>query len=286
MIAPEVICTDTECPSYTGGTYDAKADVWSIGITAIELAEKNPPLSELHPMRALLLIPTTDLNLSKPKNYSKHFQDFVTTCLYKDVKKRPSSAELLKHPFIMKAIQLPRQKIIIDLIAKSKLAKERRRAGFEDDDDEQSIQSEVPVVAIFETMRIAKMAQVQALAQNFTSQSVNNKINLLTKKVSLLSTSLTHSHDAGFAIFKDSSENSANLLLVPVPLGKPFKVEVLSAEILDNRFVLLGLQDGLYFIDLLASPSKQIPVPVIPGIRFKQINIISEYNVFVSYCEY
>lgn len=123
-------------------------------------------------MRALQLIPTTDMNLSKPKSYSKNFQDFVSICLYKDVKKRPSSAELLKHPFLMKAIQLPRQKIITDLINKSKIARERRRAGLEDDDDEESIESEVPVVAIFETMRIAKLAQVQALAQTMTSQSV------------------------------------------------------------------------------------------------------------------
>lgn len=93
---------------------------------------------------------------------------------------------------------------------------------------------------------------------------------------------MVHSYDAGFAVYKDSSENSANLVLVPIPLGKPFKVDVLSADILDSRFVLLGLANGLYFIDLMASPSKQIPIPVIPGIRFKQINIIVEYNIFVK----
>ena len=44
-------------------SYDSKSDIWNIGITAIELAEKEPPLAEIHPMRALHLIPTADLGL-------------------------------------------------------------------------------------------------------------------------------------------------------------------------------------------------------------------------------
>ena len=68
---------------------------------------------------------------------------------------------------------------------------------------------------------------------------------------------------------------------MPIQLGKLFKIEVNSADILDGRFVLLGLLEGLFFIDVSAAPNKRKPIPVIQGIRFKQINIIQDYNVMV-----
>uniref|UniRef100_A0A8C5I3A2 non-specific serine/threonine protein kinase n=1 Tax=Gouania willdenowi TaxID=441366 RepID=A0A8C5I3A2_GOUWI len=95
-MAPEVIA----CDENPDATYDFKSDLWSLGITAIEMAEGAPPLCDMHPMRALFLIPRNPAPRLKSKKWSKKFQSFIESCLVKSHGQRPSTEQLLKHPFI------------------------------------------------------------------------------------------------------------------------------------------------------------------------------------------
>lgn len=120
-MAPEVLCNDD---------YDEKADIWSLAITAYELAIGEPPHAKLHSMRAAIKIPTSPPpTLPEPQRFSSDFHSFLAAALVKDFHTRPSAEELLQHPFILKA---PHHSILADNIRAAMLELESRHESMDE----------------------------------------------------------------------------------------------------------------------------------------------------------
>lgn len=114
-MAPEVIATDQQVDAW----YDQRSDVWSMGITAIEIAEGEPPLSDLHPMRALFLIPKNKpAQLKEKRKWSSEFSNFIAKCLIKDFTSRPTSTDMLKHSYVVKFVEQQAVQTLVELIDK------------------------------------------------------------------------------------------------------------------------------------------------------------------------
>jgi len=112
--------------------YDSKADIWSLGITAIEMAKGEPPHADIHPMRVLFQIPK-DPPPTLEGNFTKPFKEFVSMCLQKEPGDLPTAKELLKHRFIRGA---KKTQLLTELIERCNRYKNVVGDGHHDDDDD------------------------------------------------------------------------------------------------------------------------------------------------------
>ncbi|XP_028286340.1 serine/threonine-protein kinase TAO2 isoform X1 [Parambassis ranga] len=110
-MAPEVILAMDE------GQYDGKVDVWSLGITCIELAERKPPLFNMNAMSALYHIAQNESPVLQSNHWSDYFRNFVDSSLQKIAQDRPTSDVLLKHQFLCRERPMT---VVMDLIARTK----------------------------------------------------------------------------------------------------------------------------------------------------------------------
>ncbi|XP_037353870.1 STE20-like serine/threonine-protein kinase isoform X2 [Talpa occidentalis] len=130
-MAPEVVM----CETSKDRPYDYKADVWSLGITLIEMAEIEPPHHELNPMRVLLKIAKSEPpTLAQPSKWSSNFKDFLKKCLEKNVDSRWNTSQLLQHPFVTVDSNKPIRELIAE--AKAEVTEEVEDGKEEEDDEE------------------------------------------------------------------------------------------------------------------------------------------------------
>uniref|UniRef100_A0AAY5F569 Mitogen-activated protein kinase kinase kinase kinase n=1 Tax=Electrophorus electricus TaxID=8005 RepID=A0AAY5F569_ELEEL len=135
-MAPEVAAVERK------GGYNQLCDIWAVGITAIELAELQPPMFDLHPMRALFLM--TKSNFQSPKlkdkvTWTNNFHHFVKMALTKNPKKRPTADKLLQHPFVSQPLS---RTLAIELLDK---ASNPDHAHYSDEDEDPDPESPVMV---------------------------------------------------------------------------------------------------------------------------------------------
>uniref|UniRef100_A0A8C0KD41 non-specific serine/threonine protein kinase n=1 Tax=Canis lupus dingo TaxID=286419 RepID=A0A8C0KD41_CANLU len=132
-MAPEVVM----CETMKDTPYDYKADIWSLGITLIEMAQIEPPHHELNPMRVLLKIAKSEPpTLLTPSKWSMEFRDFLKTALDKNPETRPSAAQLLEHPFVS---SITSNKALRELVAEAKAeVMEEIEDGREEGEEEDS----------------------------------------------------------------------------------------------------------------------------------------------------
>ena len=114
----------------TQNRYDGKADIWSLGITCIEMAKGKPPYAHLHPLRVISMIPHNPPPRLKG-DFSQDFLDFIGRCLKKDPQERSSINELLKHPFVA---QSQSTDLLKEVVKRARASKELNDGGNNSDD--------------------------------------------------------------------------------------------------------------------------------------------------------
>ncbi|GCB59999.1 hypothetical protein scyTo_0011041 [Scyliorhinus torazame] len=136
-MAPEVVM----CETMKDTPYDYKSDIWSLGITLIEMAQIEPPHHELNPMRVLLKIAKSDPpTLDNPSKWSKDFKDFLKKALDKNPDTRLSAAQLLQHPFVSNvSSNKPLRELVAEAKAEVMEEIEDNREEAEDDDSSEPL---------------------------------------------------------------------------------------------------------------------------------------------------
>ncbi|EHB15003.1 Serine/threonine-protein kinase 4, partial [Heterocephalus glaber] len=152
--------------------YNCVADIWSLGITAIEMAEGKPPSADIHPIRAIFMIPTNPPpTLRKPELWSDNFMDFVKQCLLKSPEQRATATQLLQHPFVKSAKGVS---ILCDLINEAMDVKlkcqEAQQREVDQDDEENSEEDEMDsgtmVQAVGDEMGTVRVASTMSNGAN------------------------------------------------------------------------------------------------------------------------
>ncbi|NXP52171.1 SLK kinase, partial [Heliornis fulica] len=180
-MAPEVVM----CETSKDRPYDYKADIWSLGITLIEMAQIEPPHHELNPMRVLLKIAKSDPpTLAQPSKWSSDFKDFLKKCLEKNVDARWNATQLLQHPFVTVTSNKPIRELIAE--AKAEVTEEVEDGKDEDEEEETENSLQLPAdkrassdlsIASSEEDKLSQNASVlESLSEKTESNTIEDKV--------------------------------------------------------------------------------------------------------------
>eukprot|EP00028_Trichosphaerium_sp_Am-I-7-wt_P007535 CAMPEP_0168535114 /NCGR_PEP_ID=MMETSP0405-20121227/18435_1 /TAXON_ID=498012 /ORGANISM="Trichosphaerium sp, Strain Am-I-7 wt" /LENGTH=1236 /DNA_ID=CAMNT_0008562215 /DNA_START=48 /DNA_END=3758 /DNA_ORIENTATION=+ len=155
--------------------YDFKVDIWALCISAIEMAEKEPPFHDVHPMRVLFLIPTNPApTLTHPMHWSEEFNDFLAKGLTKDPASRPFASELLEHSFLKKA----NKRAMTTLIRQAEEVIEKK-GGFENATKEEPKEADNPAsMALFDLNDLESITESEYDSDDvYTSDESEEELN-------------------------------------------------------------------------------------------------------------
>ncbi|NWY55914.1 SLK kinase, partial [Chionis minor] len=235
-MAPEVVM----CETSKDRPYDYKADIWSLGITLIEMAQIEPPHHELNPMRVLLKIAKSDPpTLAQPSKWSSDFKDFLKKCLEKNVDARWSATQLLQHPFVTVTSNKPIRELIAE--AKAEVTEEVEDGKDEDEEEEAENSLQLPADKRASSDLSIASSEEDKLSQNASvleSLSEKTESNAMEDKASTaFPDDKTTGDEAEDVKFRKTADNICDTTVGDtkvrngsVPTGEDEQGKILSAE--------------------------------------------------------
>ncbi|CAJ1064819.1 mitogen-activated protein kinase kinase kinase kinase 5-like [Xyrichtys novacula] len=218
-MAPEVAAVEIK------GGYNELCDVWSVGITAIELAELQPPLFDVHPLRVLFLMSKSGYQPPKLKDksrWSSMFYNFVKAMLVRNPKKRPSASKMLSHMFLTQ--QCLNQDLTRDLLEKFRHPEKlKTNVVTEDEDMEVALPGSLKRIQSINKHNQAERTNSDiSLEQIYTRRPVRTDIPDATLRPSLGSTgSKSPVRDQGSESDDDDDYDDVDILIVPADATPP-----------------------------------------------------------------
>ncbi|NXA05426.1 SLK kinase, partial [Sapayoa aenigma] len=226
-MAPEVVM----CETSKDRPYDYKADIWSLGITLIEMAQIEPPHHELNPMRVLLKIAKSDPpTLAQPSKWSSDFKDFLKKCLEKNVDARWSATQLLQHPFVTVTSNKP----IRELIAEAKAEVTEEVEDGKDEDEEEEAENSLQLPA---EKRASSDLSIASSEEDKLSQNASVLESLSEKTESNATEEKTTGDESEDIKFRKTADNICNTTVNDmkvqngsVPTGEDKQGKIVPAE--------------------------------------------------------